>query len=189
MNWNAIGSMANLTLAIAAFITLIVQRKQFLKLRADEKERGYKDSSVQLILNLDEQFIDLAELRLEIASLIIKYDILNRSVIDNYSSFKGAFEEIYDFFDILGFYVKEEYIKAEIVYQYFYYWFSHYYEFYKLYDIKHLSGYNDSTWNNLPFLAIKLDEIEERELGRKIKSVNKNLLVEFFKQEKDYLQD
>jgi len=189
MDWVAIGAIGNLTVVIVAATTLIIQNKQFRKTRADEKERSFKDSSVQLILSFDEQFVDLTDLRLEISTLVLRHDVLKKSVIDNYAAYKGAFEEIYDFFDTLGFYVREEYIKAEVVYQYFYYWFSHYYEFYKLYNIKHLSGYEDSTWTNLALLSQKLDAIEEKQLGRKVKVFNKNMLLDFFKKEKDYLQE
>lgn len=189
MIWVAIGSIANLAVALAAFIAILAQRKQFEKQRADENERSFKDSSVHLILSFDENFIDLGDTRHEIAELVIRYDVLNKSVIDNYSAYKGAFEEIYDFFDSIGFFIREGYIKPEVVYHYFYYWFSHYYIFYNLYNIKHLSGYVDSTWNNLAMLSKQLDEIEERELGRKIKPIDKNMLLDFFKREKAYLKE
>ena len=185
--WIAASAVATFLLAIVAIATLWFQNRQFKISREEEKERNFKNSSVQLILNFDAQFVDLQDFRFEAANHIINTKILNGSVIHKYDSFNGNLEEIYDFFDTLGFFIKQDYIKAEVVHNYFYYWFSHYYEFYKQYNVKHLSGYEETAWNNLDFLLKALNDIEEKQLGRKIKTINKNMLIDFFIKEKNYL--
>lgn len=182
LDWVAIGSLANFLLAITAFLALYMQNMQFKKMRADENERAFKNSSVQLIIDFDKQFQELDE-RNRVAKFILNNKILEGSEIKDYASFKNAFDEIYDFFDTLGFYVIEGYIKAELVHQYFYHWFYHYYQFFNQYNIKRLSGYPDTVWINLVSLSQRLNEIEAGKPGERRIKIDKNNLIDFFKSE------
>ena len=178
-DWTAIGT---LSLAIVAFVTLWVQLWQFKKLQADEHERAFKNSSIMLITKFDKDFNKLEDCRFEVSNLIIEKKTLDSDNLD-YKIFEYWVGDIFDFFDTLGYFVREEYIKAEVVHQYFYHWFSHYYEFYKLYNIKQLSGYPETTWINLPILSKRLDDVEIRQLGKKKLPISKAMLRDFFEEE------
>jgi len=185
LDWVAFGSIATFILAIAAFMTLYIQRWQFRKMRADESERAFKNSSVQLIIDFDKGFQDLEEYRKEASTLIIEHKILDGTSIKNYSALKNGLEEIYDFFDTLGFYVEEKYIKAEIVHHYFDHWFGRYYEFYQQYHVKSLSGHEATVWNNLSTLSKRLNEIEIKKGGKPRETISKTTLAEFFTDESE----
>jgi hypothetical protein len=181
--WIAIGSIGTFLLAIAAFITLYFQNKQFKKARRDENERAFKNSSVQLITDFDKQFQDLENLRSETANTITGHGILEKGLIENYNDLKIGLEELYDFFDTLGFFVAENYIKAEVVHQYFHYWFEHYYAFFVMYNVKSVSGYPDTVWINLPKLSNALEKVEIKQLGKESEEITKEDLLEFFQGE------
>jgi len=184
LQWIAIGSIGTFVLAIAAFISLFVQSKQFRKTRADENERAFKNSSVQLITDFDRQFQELADTRSEIAKIIIVNKILESDKIEKYERFDNQLDDIYDFFDTLGFFVIENYIKAEVVHQYFYHWFEHYYDFYMLYDVKTLTGYNETVWINLLKLSKILNQIEVKQLAKSRSEITKEMLLRFFSDER-----
>ena len=180
LQWIAIGSIGTFVLAIAAFISLFVQSKQFKKTRADENERAFINSSVQLITDFDRQFQELADTRSDVAKIIITNKILEADKIEKFEHFDNQLDDIYDFFDTLGFFVVENYIKAEVVHQYFYHWFEHYYDFYTLYDVKTLSGYNETAWMNLPRLSKILNQIETKQLAKGRSKITKEMLLKFF---------
>ena len=178
-DWTAIGT---LSLVIAAFVTLGVQLWQFKKLRKDESERAFKNSSVTLITKFDKDFNKLEDCRFEVSNVILEKKILDSDELD-FKMIEYWVGDIFDFFDTLGFFVREGYIKAEVVHQYFYHWFSHYYEFYKLYNIKQLSGYPETTWINLPILSKHLDDVEVKGLSEKKSPISKAMLKTFFEEE------
>ncbi len=189
LNWIALGTIGTFLLAIAAFVTLYVQGRQFRKMRTDENERAFKNSSVQLITDFDRQFRKLDDLRSEASDVIVKNNVLKAELIEDYSALKDIMCEVYDFFDTLGFYVENGYIKPEVVHQYFYHWFEHYYEFFTVYNIKKLSGYNETVWIHLPKLSIVLNEVEIRQLGKERKAPTKQDLLAFFEEEATFGSD
>ena len=184
--WTALGTMflAVLTfaLAIAAFLAIYYQREQFRKQREDDNERAFKNSSVILITDFDKQFNDLVEDRIKVAKIIIKHKILENDSFD-YKILDKKMDEIYDFFDTLGYFVDQEYIKVELAHQYFHHWFSMYYEFYKLYKINELAGYEKTVWNNMPKLSLKMDKVEAEQHGKGQKKISKDNLKGFFEDE------
>jgi len=139
---------------------------------------------VQLITDFDRQFQELADTRSEIAKIIIVNKILESDKIEKYERFDNQLDDIYDFFDTLGFFVIENYIKAEVVHQYFYHWFEHYYDFYMLYDVKTLTGYNETVWINLLKLSKILNQIEVKQLAKSRSEITKEMLLRFFSDER-----
>jgi hypothetical protein len=178
-DWTAIGT---LSLAIGAFVTLFAQKRQFQKLRADENERNFKNSSITLITKFDKDFNKIEDCRFEVSQLMLQKNMLDPEKFD-FKLIEYWAGDIFDFFDTLGFFVREEYLKPEVVHQYFYHWFSHYYEFYKLYSIKKASGYPETTWINLPTLSEQLDNVETNQLGKKKQTISKAMLKKFFEEE------
>jgi hypothetical protein len=184
LDWIAIGSIATSLMAVATFITLIYQRWQFRKTRTDENERELKNSSVQLILDFGKEFQELEECRKDVSRTIIEHKVLEDTEIRNYSTLKNfGLEDIYDFFDTLGFYVQEKYIKAEIVHHYFDHWFSKYYKFYEQYNVKKLSGYEATVWDNLHTLSKLLNEVEIKKRAKPRQTISKSILETFFTDE------
>jgi len=59
-------------------------------------------------------------------------------------------------------------------------------EFYKIYNIKKLSGYDNTVWNNMPKLSERMDKIESKLLGRQRKKIDKDDLTKFFDGESSY---
>jgi len=178
-DWTAIGT---LLLVFATFFAIYIQNSLFKKQRVDDNERAFKTSSVTLITDFDSQFTDLIESRIKVAKIIIKDKILEKDTF-NYEILDKRMDDIYDFFDTLGYLVDQQYIKADLVHQYFNYWFSRYYEFYQLCEIKKLSKYGDTVWNNMPKLYTKLKEIEAEQLGREEDKLTKAELISFFEKE------
>ncbi len=179
LDWTAIGTIL---LAIAAFASMGQQWRQFKKLRADDSERAFKNSSVTLITDFDKQFDDLIDERIKVAKIIIENKILENPSFD-FSILQNRMDDIYDFFDTLGYFVEQKYIKPEVVHQYFYHWFSMYFEFYKIYNIKELSGFDKTVWNNMPKLSEIMENVESELLGKRRKKITKDDLVKFFGEE------
>lgn len=180
IDWTAIGTML---LAIAAFITIPLQNHQFKKLRADEYERSFKDSSVALITKFDDLFNDeLYDARHTIGKIITENNLLDQKKFD-YESLRIPLEEVYDFFDTLGFFVNKKYLKPEVVHHYFHHWFSKYFELYNSYHIQKLSKQPNTVWMNLANLNQQLNKIELELLGKPTTRVTKQTLSDFFKDE------
>jgi hypothetical protein len=184
--WTAVGTLIlaalTLALAIAAFLAIYSQKSQFRKQRIDDNERAFKNNSVILIANFEKQFDELENYRIEVAKAIIDNKLLEKDSFD-YGIIDKRMDKIYDLFDTLGYFVDQEYIKADVAHQFFDYWFSKYYEFYKLYNIRELAGYEKTVWNNLPKLSTKLDEIEAKQLGKEKEKITRLDLKEFFLEE------
>jgi len=197
--WTAIGTFA---LAGITFVAIGVQiywnRKVLRESRSsfssqlnllqsqlkDENENSFKYNSIKLGQMFDSQFIGLTEDRKKSAGLILRNDFLAHDTI-NYAPIKEKMDEIYDFFDTIGYFVKHNYFKAEVAHQYFDYWFSPYYTFFATYHIKEFSGYDETVWNNLSSLSQHMDRVEIDQTGRARKPITKEDLKEFFQQEEN----
>jgi hypothetical protein len=193
----AIGTMA---LAVISFLAIGVQiywNRKVLKESRDtalsqinllqnqlkaENENSFKYSSVKLAQIFEAQFQDLTETRMESATLILQHKYLDQDSID-YVPIKEKMDDIFDFFDTIGYFVRHMYMKAEVGHQYFDYWFTPYYQFFQLYHIKDLSGYEESVWNNLASLSQAFERVEIDQTGHSREPISKNQLKEFFQQE------
>jgi hypothetical protein len=122
LEWIAIGSIGTFLLAIAAFITLAIQGRQFKKLRIDENERQFKTSSITLITKFDKDFQKLGVYRFDIGNIVIDNKVIETNKLD-FSLLETQAGEMFDFLDTLGYSVREKYIKTDVVHQYFHYWF------------------------------------------------------------------
>jgi hypothetical protein len=195
--WTAIGTM---TLAVITFFAIGVQiywnRRVLNESRSSaltqmtllqnqlqaQNENSFKFTSVKLAEIFEVQFQDLIQTRKECSSLILQNHSLDQNSID-YSPIKEKIDDIYDLFDTIGYFVRHKYIKAEVAHQYFDYWFTPYYTFFQLYQIKSISGYDEAVWNNLANLSMAMDRVEIDQVGYARKPVTKEKLKEFFEQE------
>ena len=156
-----------------------------------QKEEAFKTNSLKLVMDLSKEFDDdLDEDRTIIGKYIIKHKILDRPSMtgQEYESIYQSIENVIDFFDMLGFYIKNNYIKTDLVWNNFYYWFNLYHEFYVKYSIKDFR-FKDSpqVWKNLEYLRDELRKIEFAESGKKLLDpIQKSELEKFFKEEGDF---
>ena len=200
-NLDAIVAYCTLALAATSFIAIFVQiywNKKILKdanensktqlnlLDAQLKsqnDNAFKYTSVKLAENFDQQFQELKEQRAQVADILLEKNLLDATTFD-YSLLDKKLDDIYDLFDLIGFFVKHRYIDHEIVHEYFDYWFSEYYTFYTLYSIKKLSAYPNTIWNNLSSLYHAMDIIETGQNFAPRDSIDKKELKRFFKEER-----
>lgn len=198
--WTAVGTMA---LAVITFFAIAVQiywnRRVLDESRSSalaqmtllqnqlqaQNENSFKFTSVKLAEIFEAQFQDLVETRKECSSIILQNHYLEKNSID-YFPIKEKIDDIYDLFDTIGYFVRHMYIKAEVAHQYFDYWFTPYYTFFQLYQIKSLSGYDEAVWNNLANLSMAMDRVEIEQVGYARKLLTKEKLKEFFEQEESF---
>ncbi len=156
-----------------------------------QREEAFKTNSLKLVMDLSNEFNnELYEDRTSIGKYILNHRILDKSSItaNEYEYISGNIENIIDFFDDLGFFVKNNYVKTDLIWHHFYYWFNLYYDFYLKYKIRDFRFKNSpQVWNNLVYLASELGKIEFAESGRKAKGrIPKEEFIKFFKEEGDF---
>ena len=141
----------------------LISEQQLAALRsqlASDNENAFKYSSIQLATKMDEDFDDLEEQRVKIGAFLKESNLLDGGLVQNYNHIRDELSAVLDIFDTVGYFVKNNYLKAEVAHEYFHYWFSHYYVFFVNYDVRKLSGEDQVIWNNLQGLCRKLDIVE-----------------------------
>ncbi|MGP8217258.1 MAG: hypothetical protein ACLQQ4_16950 [Bacteroidia bacterium] len=156
-----------------------------------QREEAFKTNSIKLSMDLSKEFdTELYDDRTLIGQYIINKKVLDRSVLTDkeYEDIAGYIENIIDFFDMLGFYIKNEYIKTDLVWNNFYYWFNYYYDFYWNYQIKDFRFKGlPQVWKNLDYLRDELRKIEYSESGKKpLGPILKPEFERFFREEGDF---
>jgi hypothetical protein len=118
------------------------------------------------------------------AILIIGYIWQFRSFRTQIQTQNEIIEDVYDFFDTLGFLVIKHYLAADVAWNYFDHWFVSYYIFFKKYDIRKAAGYEFTVWNNMTELKIIFDNIEaENNAAIPRKEITTSGLKNFFSEE------
>lgn len=182
---------AVLTSIITVIVLLAGYAIQFYLFKEQIKvlrEEAFKTNSIKLSFDLSNEFEnELDDDRTEVGKFIINKKVLDRDFITDkeYEEISGNIENIIDFFDTLGFYIRNNYIKTDLVWTNFYYWFNNYYELYQKYKIIGFRFQNSpQVWKNIDFLMTELRKIEFSESNKKpIGPVLKFELERFFKEE------
>jgi len=147
----------------------IEERKLLLQQIIDAKESSFKESSFRLTLDLQREFRDLEPKRKKGASLILEQKILAVTMdYRNHYILRDYLGDVYDLFDTMGLYVKNELVDSDFIHHTFSYWIFRYYKFYSLYNIKRVAsqmGMENTVWSNIENLAIKMNEIENKKGG------------------------
>jgi hypothetical protein len=178
---------------IPALITAIIliggyyfQLRSFDRQIKTQNDIARKANNVTVILKLEDQFNALNVQRSSTAKKIISSGLLlDDKPISNYQSQVGYdIEDIYDFFDTLGFLIIKEYLAADVAWNYFDHWFISYYGFFKKYGVKSVSEYESTVWNNLERLKEIFDKIESENKGSALRNdIKKSDLAKFFEEE------
>ncbi len=146
-------------------------------------EIAARSSSVTLILKLEDQFTDLEDERSLVSTRILNSKLLDTILTDYESQVGAECEDIFDFFDTLGFLVNNKYLDAEVAWHYFDHWFQLYYSLLVKYDIKKATPHGVTVWNNLEPLCKKFDELEVKKGGKSRDLLNVELMKKYFSQE------
>ena len=149
-NLTAWSTIALAALAFAAIIVQIAWNRRILREAREsslsqsdilfqqlqaQNENAFKYSSVTLADSFQREFDGLTGDRAAAAHIILHNGLLTKDGFD-YNVLEELLEDAYDFFDTVGFFVRKHYMKGEVAHQYFDHWFSHYFAFYKLYELK-----------------------------------------------------
>ena len=110
--------------------------------------------------------VDFLETRKE-ASKIIKDKQESFSALVKNNKESAALDEVLDFFEEIGFYVKGRQISPEVAHHHFYHWIRGYYSFSKPY-ICLWRDKEKSRWENIEALFLITYEIEKEANGRSI---------------------
>lgn len=187
ISWSVLlsGFIPQLITAAILIIGYIWQFRSFRTQIQTQNEIAGRTSSVTVILKLEDQFEKLSGARSAVAKRILDSKLLDADAITNYQTQIGyEIEDVYDFFDTLGFLVIKHYLASDVAWNYFDHWFVSYYMLFKKYDIRKVAGYESTVWNNMTELKLIFDNIEtENNSAIPRKEITNAGLKKFFSEE------
>jgi len=96
--------------------------------------------------------------------------------------------DVLDFFEQLGFYVKGDKVSPEFVHQSFYYWIEGYYAAARPHIVREQTM-NPTAWDHIEYLYIVTKQVEEEITKKKVKKLDSTELRSFLDDESEDLDN
>ncbi len=134
--------------------------------------------NLDLVLKFDDKFNnpDFKKIRLKVSRTIFNKKMKNK--------FTDA-EDVFDFFETVGYLVRHRALNKKIVWSTFYFWVHNYWSYGKDYIINERIEEKDKTiWEDFEWLHNELLKIERKETGKQEPEIaSKEEILDFFKYE------
>ncbi len=134
---------------IAAFAGVRVSRRGF-----KEQNKSYKESlSLELVMKLDDRFLSerFVKIRSDAAQALLAQQ----------SEDPVQAEEVFDFFETIGTFVKRDSLDADLAYNFFFHWINLYWNAGKDYILKKRKG-SGALWSDFEFLYSEVLKVEKQ---------------------------
>lgn len=168
MTWESIASASTALAVIVAIISFIF-----------ESRRSRAINEIQLLTGLDQQFCSAGfckkrRLAAEHLCQTTKTDAVNEDW--------DVVSDVLDFFQVLGTTVKHGHIRTELVYKYFFYWFSNYW-IAGLPYVKYVQQNSRITYGDAHWLYQKLASYDQKHNAGALVNQSENERIEFLQWE------